>query len=108
MPACRGVITIPNSRNWRSGDQDEAHLYRTHDIRRGHPPDLQESGSSLAEILAAGQRRSPAFLDYIDAHKLEADVVLHAHMDESSDDEAENTLPTVHNHHADSDHDSGL
>jgi len=29
----------------------DAHLYRTHDMRRGHALDLQLSGASLYEIL---------------------------------------------------------
>ena len=77
-----------------------AHLYRTHDIRRGHARDLQQAGAPLWEILAAGQWRSPAFLRYLDLHKLEEDAVsqshtdrseanavVQAHMEESSDEE---------------------
>ena len=33
----------------------DAESFRTHDLRRGHARDLQESGAPLAEILAAGQ-----------------------------------------------------
>ena len=45
------------------------------------------SGATLAVILAAGEWRSPAFLSYIDeATKLETDVVVEAHVDESDDD----------------------
>ena len=40
----------------------DAHLYRPHDLRRGHARDLQVGGSTLVEILNAGQWRSPAFL----------------------------------------------
>ena len=61
----------------------DAHLYRTHDMRRGHALDLQLSGASLYEILTAGEWRSPAFLKYLDMHRLEADAVLQAHVDES-------------------------
>ena len=41
---------------------DNAEAYRTHDLRRGHARDLQQYGSSLREILEAGEWRSPAFL----------------------------------------------
>lgn len=57
--------------------------FRTHDLRRGHALDLQRSGASLYEILAAGEWRSPAFLQYLDQHQLEDDVVLQAHVEES-------------------------
>ena len=83
---------------------DKAESYRTHDLRRGHAQDLVESGVSLvvggnllvaspccagatlAVILAAGEWRSPAFLSYIDEAKLETDVVVAAHVDDSDDD----------------------
>ena len=61
--------------------------YRTHDMRRGHAQDLLESGSSLREILSAGEWRSPAFLQYLDIEKMEHDMVVQAHMDDSEDDE---------------------
>ena len=38
-------------------------------------------------ILAAGEWRSPAFLKYLDMHRLETDVVIQARMDEESDDD---------------------
>ena len=60
--------------------------YGTHDIRRGHAKDLQMSGASLAEILAAGQWRSPAFMKYLDQSELEQGVALEAAV-ESDDDE---------------------
>ena len=63
--------------------------YRTHDIRRGHARDLQRSGSSLLEILHAGEWRSAAFLSYLDTDDLECDATLEAHLCESSDDECE-------------------
>ena len=52
-----------------------AELYWCHDIRRGHALDLQLAGSPLHEILAAGEWRSPAFLQYLDRHALERDMV---------------------------------
>jgi hypothetical protein len=55
--------------------------------RRGHARDLQSAGACLKEILAAGEWRSPAFLRYLDIDALESDLVVDAHMCESSDDE---------------------
>ena len=75
-------------------------------MRRGHALDLQlsgaltdalfapsvlplwTSGAPLWEILAAGDWSSPAFMDYLDKWRLERDVVMQAHLDES-DCEAE-------------------
>ena len=65
----------------------DAARYRTHDLRRGHARDLVLNGSSLGEILRAGQRRSPAFLQYIDTEELERDAVIEAHIDESSSED---------------------
>ncbi len=61
--------------------------YRTHDLRRGHALDLQMSGAPLNIILAAGEWRSPAFMEYMDLNRLEGDVVVQAHVDESSDED---------------------
>jgi hypothetical protein len=83
----------------------QASDYRTHDLRRGHAQDLVESGrglfwrcflrdafcfsgAPLATILAAGEWRSPAFLAYIDQNRLETDVVVAAHQDESDEGES--------------------
>lgn len=52
--------------------------------------DLIDSGATLAEILAAGQWRGPAFLVYADLGSLEQGAVLQAHLDESSSDEDDN------------------
>jgi hypothetical protein len=59
-----------------------------HDFRRGHAKDLQQAGASLREILDAGQWRSPRFLKYLDMDSLEKDLVVSAHIAESSDEEA--------------------
>ena len=62
--------------------------YRTHDLRRGHALDLQCSGAPLWEILEAGEWTSPAFLKYLDLHRLDTELVVQAHAGESeSDDE---------------------
>lgn len=55
--------------------------YRLHDVRRGHDLDLQMSGASLAEILAAGEWRSPAFIKYVHMHQLKGDLVVQAHLE---------------------------
>ena len=68
---------------------ENAQLYRLHDIRRGHAKDLQLRGAGLAEILRAGEWRSPAFLSYLDLHTLERDVVVEALLGESSDTDAD-------------------
>ena len=80
----------------------ECARYRTHDLRRRHAKDLQisgmhsvqcciwqcccdcSSGSPLHVILEAGQWASPAFLKYIDVNRLDEELVLQAHCDESS------------------------
>ena len=67
--------------------KSDAMKFRTHDLRRGHADDLRASGASLWVILTAGQWSSPAFLKYLDTATLEADAVLQAHLDESSDGE---------------------
>ena len=66
---------------------EKATSYRCHDLRRGHAFDLQLSGASLYEILAAGEWRSPAFMDYLDKMLLEKSVVIEAHMNESSSED---------------------
>ena len=55
-----------------------AGLFRLHDLRRGHAKDLQEAGATLAEILAAGEWRSCAFMAYLDRDDLERDAVVEA------------------------------
>ena len=64
----------------------DSHLYRTHDLRRGHARDLQARGATLAEILAAGDWRSPSFLKYLDEQQLEEDAVVEAHLCDSSEE----------------------
>ena len=61
-------------------------LYRTHDLRRGHALDLQCSGAPLWEILEAGEWTSPAFMKYLDLHRLDAELVVQAHAGESDSD----------------------
>ena len=58
---------------------DQAHMYRTHDLRRGHADDIRKSGGRLADILQAGDWSSGAFATYLDQHMLERDGVAEAH-----------------------------
>ena len=84
---------------------ERAQFYRPHDLRRGHAEDLRLEGMFLGlwrlcrlvrlhsplrgaplwKILAAGEWRSPAFLDYLDAHRMEIEMVLQGCLDEESD-----------------------
>ena len=73
----------------RRSNIPNASLYRTHDLRRGHCQDMVDNGSTVAEILRAGQWRSAAFLKYVDLDELERGAVMEAHMDESSSDDGE-------------------
>jgi hypothetical protein len=52
-------------------------------FRRGHARDLVDRGARIGEILAAGQWRSAAFLEYMDHEKLECDAVIEAHLAQS-------------------------
>ena len=61
----------------------DAAAFRTQDLRRGHALDLQLSGAPLWAILSAGEWKSPAFLQYLDMHRLETELVVQAHLDES-------------------------
>ena len=84
---------------------EKPELYRCHDIRRGHALDLQCAGmgsgvswvyvwwfscpgAPLWEILEAGEWSSPAFLKYLDLHRLDAELVVQAHAGESDSDDA--------------------
>ena len=62
---------------------DHAASYWLHDFRRGHAQDLVSRGSNLAEILRAGEWKTPALLCYLDIQKLEHGAVVQAHVDES-------------------------
>ena len=84
----------------------KAHDYRPHDLRRGHAEDLRLggwccyasrglcmyrqpviTGAPLWKILAAGEWRSPSFMEYVDQHRLEMELVLQGCLDEESDDD---------------------
>ena len=81
LNALREMLRLSNVPN--------ASIYRTHDLRRGHCQDMVDNGSTVAEILRAGQWRSAAFLNYVDLDELERGAVMEAHMDESSSDDGE-------------------
>ena len=57
-----------------------AELYGTHDFRRGHAKDLQDSGAPYAVILAAGEWKGRAVVSYLDLGEIERDVALEASM----------------------------
>ena len=81
---CSGATTTLRILLEAVGTQN-AHLYRPHDLRRGHAEDLRLSGAPLWKILAAGEWRSPAFLNYMDIHKMEIEMVMQGCLDEESD-----------------------
>jgi hypothetical protein len=60
--------------------------YWLHDFRRGHTQDLVAGGSTLVEILRAGEWRTPSFMCYLDLATLEKDAVVEAHQLESDSD----------------------
>ena len=45
------------------------------------------SGAPLYVILAAGEWSSPAFLEYMDVHRLETEAVVQAHVENSEADD---------------------
>jgi len=57
------VLKVPDAEN-----------YGTHDFRRGHADDMRRCGSTLAEILAAGQWKSSAFMNCINEADLQQEV----------------------------------
>ena len=71
---------------------NSAHLYRPHDLRRGHAEDLRLSGAPLWKILAAGEWRSPAFLNYMDIHKMDIEMVMQGCLDDESDCDIETSI----------------
>ena len=71
----------------------DAGKFRTHDLRRGHTKDMQQNGSTLGEILAAGEWRGPSFMSYIDLTELEMAACMEAHdLESSSEDESDDDL----------------
>ena len=66
---------------------ENASRFRCHDLRRGHAKDLQLRGANLYEILAAGEWRSKAFLEYLSPGDLEMGAVIEAHQAESSSED---------------------
>ena len=59
---------------------EHAMLHRLHDFRRGHAEDLRRlPGTTLGDILDAGDWSSGAFKDYLDRRNLEKDRVAAAH-----------------------------
>ena len=64
-----------------------AERYWCHDLRRGHAEDLRRGGATLAEILRAGDWKSPAFLAYLDIKQLELDRTCEVHLEDSEIEE---------------------
>ncbi len=64
-----------------------AERYWCHDLRRGHAEDLRRGGATLAEILRAGDWKSPAFLAYLDLKQLELDRTCEVHLEDSDADD---------------------
>ena len=48
---------------------------------------LYWTGAPLWEILEAGEWSSPAFLKYLDLHRLDTELVVQAHANDSDSDE---------------------
>ena len=89
---------------------DQAHRLRTQDLRRGHSKDMKDHGSTMRDILAAGEWRygqisfvsldigwpcafrSQGVFSYLDRDEVEADAALEAHWESSSDDESDISL----------------
>ena len=68
---------------------EKSECYRSHDMRRGHALDLQCAGAPLWQILEAGEWSSPAFLRYLDLHRLDTELVVQAHAGESDSDDSD-------------------
>ena len=84
----QGLVNHEIKRRMRKSEVAGAMNFSSHDFRRGHARDLQESNAPLCDILKAGQWRSPAFKTYMDQNKLDTDAFLKVHVaDSSSDDE---------------------
>ena len=66
---------------------EDAHLYWSHDLRRGHADDLREAGADAAVICAAGDWKSGAYLHYQDLNRREAAAVRKAYVVASSDED---------------------
>ena len=58
--------------------------YETKDVKRGHARDLiQKPSGTLKEVMAMGQWRSSALIDYLDINEIEASAVIEAHIADS-------------------------
>jgi hypothetical protein len=67
---------------------ENAQKYTSKAFRRGTAQEMVASGSSLAEVLAAGQWRSSAFMLYLDKAEIEEEAIFAA-LDALSDDDDE-------------------
>ena len=57
----------------------DSHLYRTHDLRRGHAQDIAKNGGTFIQILRGGGWKSDAYKKYVDEEDMEDRAVAHAH-----------------------------
>ena len=71
----------------------DALCYGAHGFRSGRAEDLLQAGGRLADILAAGDWRSAAFLDYLNKERLERDRVAEAHAAVTASDSSSNEEP---------------
>ena len=90
FPGVKAKHAISKLRQVLQGlDVENASMYRTHDLRRGHADDLVENGTSVSNLLLMGEWAPPAFFKYINLALLEARTVTSAHVDNSSSEEEE-------------------
>ena len=71
----------------------DSHLYSTKAFRRGTARQMLASGSSLADILRAGQWNSSAFMLYLDKNEVDEAAIFDA-LDVFSDDSDEEVVPS--------------
>lgn len=99
------VHLLPGTRPWQlvGAGTARAHLrntlaklgvpaaksFGTHDFRRGHAQDMLSAGSTLAQILSAGQWKSSAFLQYINQAELEQEVAFEVAIHSDGEEDAD-------------------
>ena len=82
---CEIVVDFPFRKN---------RLHPSRQVRAwGHAEDLLQAGGSLADILAAGDWRSAAFLDYLNKERLVRDRIAEAHAAVTASDSSSNEEP---------------
>ena len=66
---------------------EDAGVYRTHDLKRGHARDMQANGATVGELLRAADWSGPVFTQYLDMDRLADDAVFEAHFMSDADEE---------------------